>query len=380
MRIGFDAKRAIQNFTGLGNYSRYVIEALCRHYPGNEYLLFAPKRQTSRQLDVMLARCASLRFLYPEGIWKRFKSLWRTFGISCRLAGEEVDIYHGLSNELPLNIRRQNRVKSVVTVHDLIFVRYPQYYRFIDRWLYRYKYGKSCRNADAVIAISECTKRDIIDYFKINPAKIHTIYQGCDGSFSVPATDEMKRKVRDMYALPSRYILNVGSIEERKNVLLVVKAMTSLPEDVHLVIAGKRTSYAETVERFVQENHLQERVHLIHDAAFRHLPALYQMAEIFVYPSRFEGFGIPVLEALNSSVPVVAATGSCLEEAGGPNSVYVHPDDTDGMAAVLSRLLNNPEERERMKEEGRKYTARFSEERQAEQLMKLYHSLLSNDK
>ena len=190
----------------------------------------------------------------------------------------------------------------------------------------------------------------------------------------------MKRKVRDMYALPSRYILNVGSIEERKNVLLVVKAMTSLPEDVHLVIAGKRTSYAETVERFVQENHLQERVHLIHDAAFRHLPALYQMAEIFVYPSRFEGFGIPVLEALNSSVPVVAATGSCLEEAGGPNSVYVHPDDTDGMAAVLSRLLNNPEERERMKEEGRKYAARFSEERQAEQLMKLYHSLLSNDK
>ena len=122
MRIGFDAKRAIQNFTGLGNYSRYLIEALCRYYPGNEYLLFAPAYRASRQLDTMLSRCPSLEFRYPEGMWKHVRPLWRTFGITHRLTDEQIDIYHGLSNELPLNIRKQKRAKSVITVHDLIFI------------------------------------------------------------------------------------------------------------------------------------------------------------------------------------------------------------------------------------------------------------------
>ena len=380
MRIGFDAKRAIQNFTGLGNYSRYLIEILCRFYPENEYLLYAPKRKESRQFNALLENCPSAICRYPEGVWKRFRSLWRTFGVTRQMERDEADIYHGLSNELPLNIRKQKKAKAIVTIHDLIFVRYPQYYHPVDRWLYRYKYGKSCRNADAIIAVSECTKRDAVHYFGIDPSKIHVIYQGCDPSFCSTAPDSLKKEVKELYALPERYILNVGSIEERKNVLLAVKAMPSIPEDVHLVIAGKRTPYTEKVEEFVRANHLSGRVHLLHNVSFRHLPAMYQMAEAFVYPSRFEGFGIPILEALNSSVPVVAATGSCLEEAGGPDSVYVHPDDKEGMASALNQILNNPERKAFMAEQGRKYAENFSEKKQAGQLMELYHSLSSENK
>ena len=356
MRIGFDAKRAIQNFTGLGNYSRYLIEALCRYYPGNEYLLFAPAYRASRQLDTMLSRCPSLEFRYPEGMWKHVRPLWRTFGITHRLTDEQIDIYHGLSNELPLNIRKQKRAKSVITVHDLIFIRYPHYYQPADRRLYTYKYGASCRNADAIVAISECTKRD---------------------SFALPASEAAKQEVKERYQLPERYVLNVGSIEERKNALLAVEAMLRVPESVHLVIVGKRTPYTEKVEHFIEENRLQGRVHLLHNVAFRHLPALYQQAEVFVYPSRFEGFGIPVLEALHSQVPVIAATGSCLEEAGGPDSVYIHPDDVSGMASVLNRLLDNPDERHYRAEQGKRFAARFSEKQQAEQLINLYQSLLA---
>ena len=288
MRIGFDAKRAIQNFTGLGNYSRYLIEILCRFFPDNNYLLYAPKHRSSRQFDMLLSSCPSAECRYPQGIWRYFKPLWRTFGITSQLVNDRIDIYHGLSNELPIPIGKRKSVKSVVTVHDLIFVRYPQYYHPIDRWLYQYKYRKSCEKADAIIAISECTKRDIINYFHIRPDKIHTVYQGCDAAFSATATDGMKKEVQATYGLPPRYILNVGSIEERKNILLAVKAMPAIPEDVHLVIAGKRTPYTELVEAFVRTKHLEERVHLLHNVAFRHLPAMYQMAEIFVYPSRFE--------------------------------------------------------------------------------------------
>ena len=376
MRIGFDAKRAMQNFTGLGNYSRYLIEILYRFHPENEYLLYAPKYRESRQFQALQASCPAIGCRYPEGFWRRLRSLWRTFGITRCLECDGVDIYHGLSNELPLNIRRQRRAKSVVTIHDLIFVRYPQYYGAIDRWLYRYKYGRSCRNADAIIAISECTKRDIVNYFKIAPEKIHVVYQGCDSSFTSIASEAIRQEVRKRYGLPGRYILSVGSIEERKNVLLAVKAMPRLPEEVHLVIVGKRTAYTDEVERFIEENHLRERVHLLHDVIFRHLPAVYQMAEIFVYPSRFEGFGIPILEALHSSVPVIAATGSCLEEAGGPDSIYVHPDDVEGMTAALTLLVEHPEKRRYMAEQGKWYAARFSEERQARQLVELYQALL----
>ena len=366
----------MQNFTGLGNYSRYLIEILYRFHPENEYLLYAPKYRESRQFRSLREDCPAIGIRYPEGFWRKLRSLWRTFGIPRLLERDGVDIYHGLSNELPLNIRRQRRARSVVTVHDLIFVRYPRYYGMIDRWLYRYKYGRSCRNADAIVAISECTKRDIVRYFKIDPGKIRVIYQGCDPSFTVPAPEAARREAREAYGLPERYILSVGSIEERKNVLLAVKAMPRLPEEAHLVIVGKRTAYTEEVERFIEANHLGGRVHLLHGVAFRHLPAIYQMAEIFVYPSRFEGFGIPIIEALHSSVPVIAATGSCLEEAGGPDSIYVHPDDAEGMAAALTLLLEHPERRSHMAERGKRYVARFSGERQAERLVELYRELL----
>ena len=380
MRIGFDAKRAIQNFTGLGNYSRYLIEILCRFFPDNNYLLYAPKYRSSRQFDMLLSSCPSAECCYPQGIWRYFKPLWRTFGITSQLVNDRIDIYHGLSNELPIPIRKRKSVKSVVTVHDLIFVRYPQYYHPVDRWLYRYKYRKSCRNADAIIAISECTKRDVIHYFGIDPSKIHVIYQGCDPSFCSPAPDSLKKEVKELYALPERYILNVGSIEERKNILLVVKCMKHIPEYVHLVIVGKCTPYTDKIKQYLTENNLLHRVHLLHGVTFKHLPAIYQMAEIFVYPSRFEGFGIPILEALHSSVPVIAATGSCLEEAGGPDSLYIHPDDTAGMTEALNRLLSHPEQRKRMVEQGKRYTALFSEKSQAKQLMNIYHFLLSDKK
>ena len=126
MRIGFDAKRAVQNFTGLGNYSRYLIEIMCRFHPENTYFLYAPKYSSSKQFDSLLDKF-ELECRYPQGLWKRLKSLWRTLGITRQAENDQIDIYHGLSNELPLNIRKAKGIKSVVTIHDLIFIRYPEY-------------------------------------------------------------------------------------------------------------------------------------------------------------------------------------------------------------------------------------------------------------
>ena len=378
MKIGFDGKRAAQNFTGLGNYSRYALEALLRYYPNEEYCVYIPKDVNNARFDELLGLSnGKMRKLMPlSWLARRFKSLWRVWGVTKSLKADGVQVFHGLSNELPLNIcSALPEVKSVVTVHDVIFRRLPQCYPVIDRMIYDFKFRSACRNAGHVIAVSECTKRDIVKDYGISPEKISVIYQGCDPLFAQPVAPERIAEVRQKYSLPEKFIVSVGTIEERKNLLSVVKALLFLPQDIHLVAVGRRTKYTALVDKFVAENCLQDRVHLLHGVPYLDLPVIYKCADVFAYMSLYEGFGIPLLEALNSCVPVVAATGSCLEEAGGPGSLYVAPFDVRAIADALASCFV-PAVRERMVEEGRCWAGNFSMERFAEQTMECYKDVL----
>ena len=183
-------------------------------------------------------------------------------------------------------------------------------------------------------------------------------------------------QVRERYGLPDRYILNVGSIEQRKNVLLAVKALHRLPDDVALVIVGRHTPYADEVMQYVKENGLGGRVVMLHGVPDDDLPALYRMADAFVYPSRYEGFGIPIIEAIRLGLPVVACTGSCLEEAGGPDSLYVGPDDDEAMAHAVSQVLFGAKGRERRIELSQAYVERFENTGAAQHFADLYRDIL----
>jgi glycosyltransferase involved in cell wall biosynthesis len=378
MKIGFDGKRAAQNFTGLGNYSRYALEALAKYYPGEEYRVYIPKDVDNPKFeDILSAAGGVMKKVLPlSAAARRLKSLWRVWGVTKSLATDGVQVFHGLSNELPLNICKASPgVKSVVTVHDIIFRRLPGCYPVIDRWIYDYKFRRACVNADRVIAVSECTKRDIVKDYGISPDKVSVIYQGCDPLFAQVPDAGRVAEVRAKYSLPDKFVVSVGTIEERKNLLSVIKALALLDGDVHLVAVGRGTKYLSRVERFVAENNLSHRVHLLHDVPFADLPVIYRCAGAFVYMSLYEGFGIPLLEALNSCVPVVAATGSCLEEAGGPGSLYVAPFDVPAIADALTRCFV-PEIRERMVEDGKLWAGKFSMERFAEETMKCYKDVL----
>lgn len=376
MRIGFDGKRAVQNFTGLGNYSRYVLEAIQKYYPEEELYLYAPKYVENKRLAPIMEK-GNIRPRTPRtGIWKKLRSIWRIWGITPDLKKDSIELFHGLSNELPLNIHRQTATKSIVTIHDLIFRRLPQCYSFIDRLIYDYKFRKACHHADRVIAVSECTKRDIVKDYGIAPEKIEVIYQGCDPAFAVPVSHEKIEEVRKRYHLPDKYLLFVGSIEERKNALLTIKALEDLPADLHLVLVGKKTPYISLLTDALN-NHTSERVHFLHHVPFTDLPCIYQLAQVFVYPSRYEGFGIPILEALNSRIPVVAATGSCLEEAGGPHSLYVHPDDVMELSRAIQRALQ-PEVRDIMIQNGVNWAKRFTQEQMAHQTMACYKKTIGS--
>ena len=376
--IGFDAKRAAQNRTGLGNYSRFVVRGLSRYAQAGRLLLYVPDAAKASALEGV-ERVRGVELRTPQrGLWPWLRSLWRVWGMTHDIAADGVQLFHGLSNELPLNIRRAKGVKSVVTIHDLIFLRYPQYYKPIDRWIYRYKFRRACEQADRVIAVSECTKRDIVRFFGTLEEKIDVVYQGCDERFRQRVSDDKKEEVRARYALPERYILYVGSIEERKNLIAVARALPLLQDrEVHVIAVGRRTAEAERIDAFVASAGLENRFRMISGVPLADLPAFYQMAEVFVYPSRFEGFGIPLLEALCSGVPAIGCTGSCLEEAGGPSSLYVSPDDEQALAAVLDHVLSDAALREHMVREGHAWAERFRADVLTQRLMETYERLTS---
>ena len=375
MKIAFDAKRATHNSTGLGNYSRYIIRILTKYYPQHSYLLYTPEKGKKRLLEPYTGN-QNVIIKYPKSFLGRMmKKLWRFVGILSDLKKDKPGIYHGLTNELPKGINRQG-IPSVVTIHDLIFLRYPQFYKTIDCKIYYYKFKNACINADRIIAISEMTKKDIISFFNISENKIDVIYQGCDPAFASEVAADIKNTVKTKYNLPEKYILYVGSIEERKNLLLIIRALQQTKNKIHLIAIGRRTVYAKTVEKFIFENNLTNQVTILEGIDFQELPAFYQMASLFIYPSFFEGFGIPIIEALYSGVPVISATGSCLEEAGGPSSIYVNPTDINDLSHQIDFVLSNPLVACKMINDGKEYVNKFNDETIAKQLMNIYTDVL----
>ncbi|RZK99244.1 MAG: glycosyltransferase family 1 protein, partial [Pedobacter sp.] len=243
---------------------------------------------------------------------------------------------------------------------------------------YELKSRYACKNADRIIAISERTKLDIVELYQISEKKIDIVYQGCEEAFKTTASSSKIEEVRNKYQLPSQFILSVGTIEERKNLNLVIEALANAATAYPLVVVGKATPYLEKVKLSIVKHHLQHSVIFLHNVTFEDLPAVYQSASLFVYPSFYEGFGIPVIEALYSGIPVIAATGSCLEEAGGPDSIYVGPDDITGLTAAIRKVLQDPAIAEEMSSKGLNYVQRFNNNALSTQMMECYLKVLAS--
>ena len=375
--IGMDAKRLVRNATGLGNYGRTLVNDLVAATTDDwHFRLYAPDEGRD---DLRNQIIEGATFRYPAAPFfsrilplnrgsQRRSPLWRTYGIVKDLRRDGVQIYHGLSGELPVGLRKSG-VKGVVTIHDLIFLRHPEYYHWIDTKIYEWKFRQALREADRIIAISERTRQDIIELGGEQYAdRISIIYQSFAPRFSTAVSAEKKAEVRNRYQLPQRFILNVGTIERRKNLAVAAEAVDLLPQDIHLVAVGRQTDYVHQLPH-------SDRLHLLSGVPDSDLAAIYALAEAFVYPSRYEGFGIPIIEAIAAGLPVVACTGSCLEEAGGPGSRYVGPDDVIGMAEALKMSLRGARGRQERIQRSREYIRRFEGNDVAAQVLDLYREL-----
>lgn len=375
MRIGFDAKRAFNNYTGLGNYSRFMIEALLEYAPEHQYFAYTPRLKGNWH-NTLADFPARLNIKLPVVYAGLPKSLWRSWFIKKDLQQDNIKVFHGLSNEIPYGLSKAG-IKSVVSVHDLIFLRYPEQYKAIDRFFYQRKFRYACQNADAIVAVSEQTKRDIIDFYQIPAERIEVIYQGCQPVFCQRIADTtIINQVLQKYSITKNYILCVASFTERKNQLRLIKAFQQLPANDHnLVLVGGKSEYLDQLKKYVQQAGIQNRVHFLTGVPAGDLPALYQGCSLFLYPSLFEGFGIPIIEALHSGVPVVAAKGSCLEEAGGEGALYANPLDVNDLAEKMHHVLSSGALQNRLITKGTEHVKQFAAKPIAEQLVKLYENL-----
>lgn len=386
MNIGFDAKRAFHNNTGLGNYSRTLINGLARLYPDNKYILFNPKR-TEKYTKPAFTNVYEIN---PKTfLSKRFSSIWRSTWVKKDLQKLNIQLYHGLSHEIPVGINEIN-VPSVVTIHDLIFEKYPKQFNRIDVEIYRKKFRYACQHADRIIAISKQTKNDIVSLYSINEKKIDICYQSCDPAFSIPVDAAEKEKIRKKYDLPDSFFLYVGSIIERKNLLNIVKAMLLLPKsiDIPLVVIGNGRDYKKLVEAFINENHLNKKIIFLsdrpavkNDAAFQKpetLATIYQMSTALIYPSFYEGFGLPVLEALWCRTAVITSNLSCLPETGGDAAYYVNPSSPNEIAEAMKNLFEDVRLRHSMIIKGWEHAQNFTLEKCTASVMQVYKKILSD--
>ena len=373
MKIGYDAKRLFTNFTGLGNYSRSLVHHYHSSFPSDELFLFTPSIKADKRTEPFL-QDQTFHIVQPA----KKNPFWRTFDMVKAIQQTGVEIYHGLSHELPVGISRVD-VGRVVTIHDLIFKYYTGDHPWLDRKIYDWKWKHACRLADKIVAISEQTKNDLIQYYAIPPEKIEVIYQSADPVFSKLITDEDVATAKKKYKLPQDYNLYVGSVISRKNLLSIIRAMSSMPkaDQAPLVIIGDGKEYKNKIIAEARKANIGHLLIWLHKPVFADFPAIYKGAAIMIYPSFHEGFGLPVIEAMHTGIPVITSDQSSLKEAGGDAAVLVNPSSVEQLRHAIIKVQSDSALRHDLVSKGNIHLEKFDPATGVQKYHDVYKSVLS---
>jgi len=378
MNIGIDAKRIFFNNSGLGNYGRRFYHALATKAFSDSFYLYAPKLISEENLYFKEINSDNTVIINPQQpLYKIFGGIfWRSLLINKQLENDNIGIYYGLSNEIPFGIKKLNAT-SVVVIHDLIFLRYPELYPSIDVFFYKNKTEYACKYADYIIAASEQTKLDIENYYHVAGNKITVIYPGSDPIFyNSEITDAYE------YFSPGRkYIISIGAITPRKNLFRTVQAFDLVKDryDLDLVVIGTAVGlgrdYQKKIITYLEKNGISDRVHFLGNVPYKYVPALCRNAQLMIYPSLFEGFGMPIVEGLFSKIPVITSKGGCFPEAGGDGAVYTDPDDFEEIADWIEKLMDSESLRDSLIEKGLQHAEKFKQENIETDIINFHHSI-----
>jgi glycosyltransferase involved in cell wall biosynthesis len=379
-RIGFDITAAMSQGAGIGRYTRELIRSLVKHDSRYEYRLITARTAAKISNDdpILGAENATLRTLWLNDRW--LYRLWHRFHVPLRaewLTGK-IDLYHSPDYVLP---PLSNALPAVLTVHDLSFIHYPEAFtqsllRFLNNAVPR-----SISRATHVLADSASTKEDLQRVWNIPEAKISVVYSGVSPHFHPVTGKNILRDTLQKYNLGEKpYVLSVGTLQPRKNYEMLIRAFRLVSEKVshNLVIVGGKGWMYEQIQDEIKQQNLSNRVRLLGYADDSDLPALYSGAALFVFPSLYEGFGLPLLEAMACGVPVISSDASSLPEVTGKASIMLSPDDQAGWSGEMIDILEDPDRRTKMVAAGFLQARHFSWKESARTVTEIYHKLLSS--
>jgi len=375
MRICLDVSPAVHHRAGLGRYTHELIAGLLAVDPANEYVAFY-NRPSEAQVDPPLDRLPHLATNLPNKPWRMSVLLAQFMHLPQDRLFPGVDLFHATDHLLP----RLSQVKSVFTLHDLVFRFYPETHKPLNRWFLTLMMPRFLQAADAVIAVSECTKRDAIRLYGVDESKIRVIYEGVNPRFR-PATPEAISVVCQKHGLPEHFILSVGTIEPRKNLNTLLEAYHALRHqgaEFKLVIVGKKGWLYHGFFRRLRDLGLEDEVIFPGFVSDEDLPALYSAADLFIFPSLYEGFGLPPLEAMACGTPVVTSDVSSLPEIVGDAAITVDPHNAEELAEDILRILGDPELRVRLQNKGLARAKIFSWEDTAKKTLEIYEEVFAN--
>jgi len=373
MVIYVDVSAAVHSRAGLGRYAESLARALVARYPGRFALFYNcdPGVRPLTGLEQVPIRI--VRASYRP--WRALVWLGQLLGMGYDRLVPDAELFHATEHLLmPLK-----RVPTVLTVHDLIYRLYPRYHKPMNYLYLNAAMPLYVKRANAVITISESSKRDLIRLYGIPPDKVTVIYEAAAPHFK-PAPPDRIATVRRRYGLPERYLLTVGTIEPRKNLVRLVDAVGLVREmgfDVGLVIVGSRGWLYEDFFRHLERHEHRDAVFLIGYVPDEDLPAVYSAATLCVLPSLYEGFGLPILEAMACGTPVACSNTSSLPELGGRAARYFDPTDEEQMAEVIAEVLRDGTLREEMRVRSMVQVRRFSWARTAEETFAVYQKVLA---
>jgi glycosyltransferase involved in cell wall biosynthesis len=357
MEIGVDIRAALHEPAGIGSLALNFAKQLERLPDANDYYLYADE-----EFEFGFSNRRIHRVVKSFGRSAMGGMLWHVAALADARLVRRLDAFVSFGS---LQIAALTKNFVVLVIPDLSHLLMPEFHVAKSRITARLLMSRALRNARHVVAISEHTKRDILDFMngRLKESEITVAHAACDEIYQREPSGDDKARVRERYGLKGRYILTVGTLEPRKNLSTLFRAYAEILKDhpiAELVVAGKKGWLYDTMLNEVKKLGIESHVKFLGFVPLADMPALYSLAEVFVYPSLYEGFGIPPLEAMTCGVPVITSNVSSLPEVTGDAAILINPRNVAELSSQLKRLLDNPSERERLGDAGRERARQFS--------------------
>lgn len=369
-RFGFDKKTGLPNRVGSGEFCFQLLLELSRIDKNNEYFVYLPKKPTSDMPK-------------ETGKWHYIvfsSKLWTLFGLSMKLFSDKnrIDIFFSPTHYLPFYVPKP----STISILDISYLHFPKLFKKRDLYQLKFWGRYSINKAKKIITISKSSKNDIIKAYGVLEDKISVIYPGVkyetlNSKSEINAKFKMQNSkfLEEKYNVRKEYVLFVGTLQPRKNIIRLIEAFSRLKTDLQLVIIGKKGWMWEDILKAPKKFGVEEKVKFLHTVSDDELPNFYKNAICFVLPSLYEGFGLPVLEAMKYGCPVLTSNISSLPEVGGEAALYFDPQSTEDIAKSLESIIQNPELRKELVQKGYQQVKKFSWEKTARETLRVLEEL-----